>query len=548
MSQADKVALHDASQATSNISIEDMMSLIANAPPGNWPQDWHSFANTKEAFRQLAIQQINSTEKYPSSRFAGKGIVIAGGGIKYFPGVWVCIKSLRESGCNLPIEVWYLGNNEMDPVMIRILETLDVKCVDAHKLEDMYPVRILAGWELKLYAIKQCRFEEVLFLDADNFALLDPTFLFEEKDYEHFGAMFWPDYGNWMLKPDVWQTFGMTYRHEPAIESGQILINKKKCWKETCLAMWYGEFSDYVFKHVYGDKECFHLAWRRCDTYYAIPPIPPGWHVHTIVQHDVQGRHLFHHRCQDKLRLDGKNRWLTDMTFEKERQSFLAQLRSQWSGYLWKNSKPNHKEFKVITELTNSNFLYRRVGYDERKLELRSENKIGAGSDANERRWEIHEIDGKITLTICGGSEPTCHLLQDDDKIWRGSWLKHEKMPIELLPLDTIKVSKDTLIRKVDRQLSVGIDLDKIQNNLDFFVELANLFKAIGHRIILISGHKQDCNFMDNIIREYGKGFYDKLLDGSLKTIDETIEQFKNRISDENDLDILLDEKALRIK
>ncbi|GIW55572.1 MAG: hypothetical protein KatS3mg082_1976 [Nitrospiraceae bacterium] len=55
------------------------------------------------------------------------------------------------------------------------------------------------------------------------------------------------------------------------------------------MALWYAEHSDFVFRVVYGDKECFHLAWR-----FWAPSTPcrqgPRLERHTIVQYDFEGQ------------------------------------------------------------------------------------------------------------------------------------------------------------------------------------------------------------------------------------------------------------------
>jgi len=41
-------------------------------------------------------------------------------------------------------------------------------------------------------------------------------------------------------------------------------------------------------------------------------------------------------------------------------------------------------------------------------------------------------------LTLAGEKGPTCHLRRDPALgIWKGRWLHHERMPIELIPADT---------------------------------------------------------------------------------------------------------------
>src|SRR5206468_3920334 len=47
-----------------------------------------------------------------SGAHEGRGIVICGGGMKYFTNAWVCIKMLRRLGCRLPIQFWFLGRGE----------------------------------------------------------------------------------------------------------------------------------------------------------------------------------------------------------------------------------------------------------------------------------------------------------------------------------------------------------------------------------------------------------------------------------------------------
>lgn len=37
-----------------------------------------------------------------------------------------------------------------------------------------------------------------------------------------------------------------------------------------------------------------------------------------------------------------------------------------------------------------------------------------------------------VNLTLSRLDRPTCHLRQGKDGIWRGAWLEHERMPIEL--------------------------------------------------------------------------------------------------------------------
>ncbi len=81
-------------------------------------------------------------------------------------------------------------------------------------------------------------------------------------------------------------------------------------------------------------------------------------------------------------------------------------------------------------------YRYRRVGYDERDLRLEDDGKISVGAGGCEQRWTLHTAHGRKVLTIVG-RYPTCYLHWSlNRKLWTGRWQSHERMPIELVPLD----------------------------------------------------------------------------------------------------------------
>lgn len=239
----------------------------------------------------------------------GRGIVIPGGGMKYFPGVWIAIRRLRHLGCDLPIEVWYLGPGEMTNKMRQLVEPLDVRCVDALAIRKRHPSRILRGWELKPYALIHSRFREILLLDADNVPVVDPSFLFSETAYQEHGAVFWPDIGRFRDDHMLWSLTGVAHRDEPEFESGQILIEKARCWRPLQLTMWMNEHSDFWYRHMHGDKDTYRFAWHKCGVSFAMPSKPTikqGGKV--FCQHDFDGRRVFEHRHGAKCRLDKPHR------------------------------------------------------------------------------------------------------------------------------------------------------------------------------------------------------------------------------------------------
>ena len=117
--------------AREDLSVEELIYLIENAPPGPWPNGWASWANVNEAHRVTARRFADNLRPSRHAYAEERGIVIAGGGLKYFPGVWVGVNLICQFGGTLPIQLWYLGDSECDPYMKRLLRPLGVECVEA---------------------------------------------------------------------------------------------------------------------------------------------------------------------------------------------------------------------------------------------------------------------------------------------------------------------------------------------------------------------------------------------------------------------------------
>ena len=259
---------------------------------------------------------------------SGRGIVICAGGEKYFTCAWVCVRMLRELGCKLPIEFWHLGPEEMTEEMKTLVKPFGVRSVDAHAVRREKPVRILKGFELKCYSILHSSFREVLLLDADNVPVLNPEYLFDAPEYQDNGAIFWPDLGCMSPKKDIWKITGVPYRKEFEFESGQLVVDKRRCWRALNLAMHYNEHSDFYYDHVYGDKETFHFAFRKAGKDYAMPSRGIKQLDGALCQHDFAGKRVFQHRIK-KWSLDS-NSATPGFLFEKECIEFLDDLKRLW--------------------------------------------------------------------------------------------------------------------------------------------------------------------------------------------------------------------------
>ncbi len=376
----------------------------------------------------------NRKPGYPADRFQGRGIVVCAGGRRYFTNAWICAHILRHLGCKLPIQFWHLGDREMTDEMRQLVSPLDVECVDAFRHPNAEYTRTLNGWELKPFSVIHSPFREVLFLDADNVTVRNPEFLFESREYRETGAVFWPDFSRLGADRTIWKVCGVPFRDEPEFETGQILIDKERCWDALHLTMHMNEYSDFYYRHIHGDKETFHLAWRKLDQPYSMP-LTPIRHLDgcTMVQHDFVGQPLFQHRNMRKWTLDGRNDPVGGFALEDQCILFLEDLRRKWS----EARNPSGASAQgVRTKIGNMTMLYVRVGHDYRELEFLPDGRIGRGAAGMEALWHVVESpNGTIRLRIGNDQETTCYLSEDDSGTWQGKWESFEKMAIKLIPL-----------------------------------------------------------------------------------------------------------------
>lgn len=218
-------------------------------PPRGWTHDPRVIWRHREALFALARVPLPS----PGPRY-GAGIVMAGGG-RYWPGIVVALKMLRDTGCRLPVQIWHRGAAEP----VRPCDLEGIEGVQIRDLTTLSPQpRILRGWDAKTVALLASGWERIFFLDADAYFLRDPTPLLERLSAaEPF--LFWQDvpaawsYVNW----SIW---GAEASPVPPIQGGHFLIHVGHFWREFVLAYWLDQHSDFSYAHQLGDQDSWRVA------------------------------------------------------------------------------------------------------------------------------------------------------------------------------------------------------------------------------------------------------------------------------------------------
>ncbi|PLN79941.1 mannosyltransferase putative-domain-containing protein [Aspergillus taichungensis] len=222
----------------------------------------------------------------------GKGLVFCAGD-NHAPFLLTSIPSIRRLGCNLPIEVMYLGDGDLSQDFRAKLEAMPG--VVTRDVSQMVTDRgwKLAGWAGKPWAILFSSFREAMFIDADALFFQNPENLFDHPSYRATGALFFRDRfmmpeskKKWMqqilprpISKKATESRFWTGDSGHMQESGVVVVDKWVHYVALLLvARMNGPDRDGnaaagrvgVYDMVYGDKETFWLGWELVgDTDYA---------------------------------------------------------------------------------------------------------------------------------------------------------------------------------------------------------------------------------------------------------------------------------------
>ncbi|OQR89217.1 hypothetical protein THRCLA_09853 [Thraustotheca clavata] len=238
--------------------------------------------------------------------------------------LFASIKLLRTyHKSTLPIELWYRQDElpKDHPVIVALLR--DFRDIRLREIKDPRAVHFY----VKPYVIFFSHFQNILFLDADNFPLRDPEYLFATPEFQDTGALFWPDF--WHPKETIfnihddsmlWTMLNISFVDMFEQESGQLVINRAKHEQALHMLMFYAfhrispqpqpeivglntspppttpvEESDFepvedlgenplpqdtnliqALKLAWGDKDLFRFAWMKTNSSFYMIPKPPG--------------------------------------------------------------------------------------------------------------------------------------------------------------------------------------------------------------------------------------------------------------------------------
>lgn len=271
------------------------------------------------------VRAINEM-KLPANAYSGDGIVTVGGG-KFSIMAFLIIKTVRNFGTTLPVEVFIPPNDEGDDEFCNVLlPKYNAKCI---YLSDVLPDDVIQKTEFKGYQFKSLAmiassFRNLLLLDADNFPIKPLDNIFDEKVYKENGLVLWPDFWRRTTHPVYYDIANIPLSYQrvrntmddvtpPSVytqdlsdlskvplhdlegtipdastESGQMMINKVQHIRTVLLSLYYNAYGPSWYYSIFsqrssgeGDKETFIAA----ANHYGLPfyqvrsePTVDGYH------------------------------------------------------------------------------------------------------------------------------------------------------------------------------------------------------------------------------------------------------------------------------
>ena len=359
---------------------------------------------------------------FPEHRFAGRGIVICAGGPRYFTCAFVLLHVLRHAhNCGLPIQVWHLGQRELSPAMQALLRREGAELVDAEPLLSSYPATIRNGWALKPYAVTHSRFAEVFSLDADALPLVRPDQIFEWAEYQAHGALFWPDRVDLAAENPAWHALGLAPRREPSFETGQFVIDKRRCWEVLALTVELNNQSEQLYNMIYGEKDSFLLAFLlRQQRFGRIADLPLMFDS-DLVQRDPRGDPFIHHRTFSKYLFAGHNRPVFGDTLTPAMEAALAVLRADWTGIVFHPPPMSPRVQAAADAIAGQRFMYETSGAGRHLLVLDPDFQVGLGRAEYEQHWAVVERGDAIALQLYSATRLAIELSPMKDGSWSGT-------------------------------------------------------------------------------------------------------------------------------
>jgi len=229
------------------------------------------------------ISSSNYTFDKPKELKIPRGIITASGTVDRLRDSYVSIKMLRDTGCKLPVELFYADEKEITKSQCGIFNELNVNCINiqSHCPFGAYNAR---NFSIKAIAVYLSNFKELIWIDSDVIPLVNFETLFSNQQYINYGYFFNNDLWSFKKQETVFthkiEKFIQILKDDekytilpgsPELDSGLFLLNREKLpFKFFDILLLLNLNNHLIYDKVcYGDKDTFQIAIRMLfDNFY----------------------------------------------------------------------------------------------------------------------------------------------------------------------------------------------------------------------------------------------------------------------------------------
>lgn len=239
------------------------------------------------------------------------GYVMVGGG-RFNWLSYLVIKQIRATGSKMPIELFIAGQDEYEKEFCEtLLPRYNAHCnlFDSGFASNLKERFNLGGYQYKMLAILSSKFENVMYVDSDNFPAKNVDYILESDLYKEKNMILWPDAWSRTTNPKFYDIAGLNVKENklrysaydkkqaereglsdvkplteynfenshfhdfegtipnPTSETGMFVINKTSHMKTLLLCLYYNVFGPNYYYPLLtqgsageGDKETFIAA------------------------------------------------------------------------------------------------------------------------------------------------------------------------------------------------------------------------------------------------------------------------------------------------
>lgn len=351
-----------------------------------------------ESFSNLT----SASPKWDAYKGSAGYLLIGGGKFSWLS--YLVIRQLRQIGSILPIELFIPTQQEYEEKFCNmIFDKYNARCnvIDESLTNSTTSEHYkISGYQYKMLAILSSTFENVLYIDSDNYPTRNPDYLFGSDIYNQTGMIMWPDFWARTTNPKFYDIAGVNVtekkvRYNPydkqqkqdtkplseftfkdatfhtfegalldrTCETGMLMINKTSHMKTMLLALYYNVFGpDYYYPlHTQGsagegDKETFIAAAHVLNQPYFLTQAGPNWVGYNNVElKEFTAKALNHYDPVQSLDPTVAKDDMKTLFLHLSYPKFYIEVLYENSDLVYKESKDHIRMYKGT---------YKNVGYD----------------------------------------------------------------------------------------------------------------------------------------------------------------------------------------